>query len=271
MPPKLPEDALAEALGRKGINSFHTLTYSPNEAANLIYSGWKIAEGEKNGRLIAKKQKVKFLSGEGKATAKWFLSRAGKTLRLPPIKEHPVFVIHLGLWDYHTEEERKSLLSQIILAKKAAFKLLSQDWLFLMETPEELKGIGIPEFKGHIDYLLDPNAEKELRKVEPGRVYCIGGIVDKSNRLRTSELGVNAERIAIRFMGRSGYVPNRINQILEILGLIYRGTPVEEAVLRVMPLWLKRQILKDLIRVRGLKAALKLTPALGVEAWKSLR
>ena len=78
--------------------------------------------------------------------------------------------------------------------------------------------------------LLDPKADVEISEFSERGTYIIGGIVDKSNRLRTQELGYRLKRAAIKFEGKASKVPDRINILSEFICKNVEGTPLKSLI-----------------------------------------
>ncbi len=228
-----PRDVLARRL--KGV--VHSRVPDINRLAGFLESGrLGLLEGSLSGRLVERCGELTLITGRGELESDWIASFRGEPLSLG-LSRHPFLSIDFGLWDYHTAGERKLLLKQTTLAISELRNFLWDGNLRLVRAPPEVRRLaGELKFAGGFDppeeaVLLDPHAEEELRRFDPARSYVLGGIVDKSNRLRTRELGYS-ERRAIRLDGRIGDVPNRLNLLVRMMGMNLQGMPLKEAILK---------------------------------------
>jgi Trm5-related predicted tRNA methylase len=149
-------------------------------------------------------------------------------------------VIDYGLWDYHTPVEKRLLMRQSLLAWHELRRCLG-DALVLASCPAPVRErFGSEGFTGQIlagryrgdAVLLDPRADETLAGFDKDITYIIGGMVDRSNRMRTSSLGYDCPRAALRLDGRSSNVSDRLNHIARAFCLNIKGTPLEKALRR---------------------------------------
>lgn len=150
-------------------------------------------------------------------------------------------VIDYGLWDYHTPVERRLLLKQSRLAWHQLRRCPAPVELTLASCPAPVAGeMRSRGFEGEIlegrypgeAVLLDPRARDTLQGFSPQGTYILGGMVDKSNRMRTQSLGYSCPRAALRLDGRASAVPDRLNLLAKIFCLNLQGTSLPEAIRR---------------------------------------
>ncbi|HDR53308.1 MAG TPA: hypothetical protein ENN60_01365 [archaeon] len=153
-------------------------------------------------------------------------------------------VIDLGMWPYHSPREKELLLKQLEMSVGESRRHGPGVTLDITSVPEELLptlqrfNLSGEILKTQATYpdmvLLDPHAEETLNRVEPGTAYIIGGIVDKSRRIRTRSLWYDVPRMSLKLKGSVIGVPDRINILVGILCENHSGLFMEEAIMKNM-------------------------------------
>ncbi len=162
-----------------------------------------------------------------------------------PCVEMPHFVIDMGLWPYHSPQEKKLLMRQIKLSIFEVRAFGSDKNLSLVSVPEDLAkkvskwgfsgGISSEKAEGVNLVLLDPHADDVLKNVDLNKRYIIGGIVDKSRRIKTRSLWYDVPRKKLEFCGSTVGVPDRINLLIRILCENAKGIPIRKSIINNMP------------------------------------
>lgn len=208
---------------------------------NLLDSG-KFGLIEEYGlvKIVRNFQKIFFL-GPGESKWQYYRLKKGHSLdkdlveiieELKTIKA-PKFVIDLSFVDILFPEERRSLINEI----KDTYTFLSNYFLIsnslYIVNNKGLKLDFISNVYGSFDYsslgvdkiyLLDPNADELFDlMLRPNVGYVIGGIVDKSNRLKglTSFLcrDYDVERVKIEILGNPWLISQKIDSIIKAMVL----------------------------------------------------
>ena len=239
---KTPRDFLVDCLLARGCRAIRSSERNLNRLAIKLQRGeLGLEEGEFHGHVVEEHRAVRLLAGAGGEVAKLRAGRGGEHVDLGIELEFPKIVIDYGLWDYHTREERKLLLKQSSLALQVVRDHLWDRNLVLASCPdrvaEHFRSLGffgdiLPDRYEGKAVLLDPHATEELRSFGEG-VYILGGIVDKSNRMRTQELGYELPRVSLKLHGRSSGVPDRLNLLVGIICRNVLGEPLDLAIRRV--------------------------------------
>lgn len=197
-----------------------------------------VKEGDFRGGVVDEHRGLKLLRGAGDEVARYFASKRGEKIDLGIEVGGPRIVIDYSLWGYHDEKERWRLKKQTHLALETVRDYLWDRNLVLASCPREVSDFLKPnDFFGDVlegkyegdAVLLDPNAEEEITGFGEG-TYVLGGIVDRSNRIRTNELGYDLPRRSIRFGGSQAHVPDRINLLVKIICLSSLGVPLRQAI-----------------------------------------
>ena len=237
---RMPRDFLVDHLRAKGHTTIRSNERNLNRLAIKLQRGQLgLTSGEFHGHRIDKHDSITMINGSGETTAKLRADKKGRKVDLKINLEFPKLVIDYGLWDYHTELEKKLLLKQSHLALQVIRDNLWDRNLVLASCPHEVAeffanygffGDVLPgKFPGEA-ILLDPNAEDELLAFQERGVYVLGGIVDKSNRIRTQELGYDLPRASLRLKGKSSGVPDRLNLLAKIMCRNLAGAPLVKAI-----------------------------------------
>ena len=235
---KTPRDFLAERLQ----GTIRADELNLNKLAIKLQRGrLLIKEGKFKGAAVEEYNGLKLIKGPGRDTANLFASKRGERVDLGIKLEMPKIVIDYGLWSYHDAKEKWRLRKQTKLALETVREYLWDRNLVLASCPDEIVeslepndffGDVLPnKFKGDA-ILLDPNAKEEITQFEEGGTYIIGGIVDRSNQIRTQELGYDLPRRSIRLGGDAAAVPDRINTLVRIICKNVLGTPLDKSILQ---------------------------------------
>jgi tRNA (adenine9-N1/guanine9-N1)-methyltransferase len=239
---KTPGDFLAAYLRATGHDAIRSNERNLNRLAIKLQRGrLGLTPGEFHGHPVEEHGGVTLIDGSGGTTAKLRADKKGKRVDLKIRLEFPKLVVDYGLWDYHTPLEKQLLLKQSHLTLQVIRDNLWDRNLVLASCPHEVAeffanrgffGDVLPgKFPGEA-ILLDPNAREELPAFNERGVYVLGGIVDKSNRIRTQTLGYDLPRASLRLEGRSSGVPDRLNLLAEIMCGNLAGTPLKKAIQR---------------------------------------
>lgn len=237
---RVPRDFLADYLRARGHEAIRSDERSLNRLASKLQQGrLALVKGEFHGHTVEEHTGVKMVSGAGEVVAGLRAGKKGKHVDLKIQLEFPKIVIDYGLWGYHTDLEKKLLLKQSHLALQVVRDNLWDRNMVLSSCPHEVAeffanqhffGDILPgKFPGEA-VLLDPNAPRELENFEERGIYIVGGMVDKSNRMRTQELGYDISRRSLRLRGRASEVPDRLNLIIQIICRNLAGVPLKEAI-----------------------------------------
>lgn len=233
---KTPKDFLAERF--QGV--IRADEFNLNKLAIKLQRGrLLIKEGRFKGATVEEHGGLKLIRGPGGETANLFASKRGERVDLGIELEMPKIVIDYGLWSYHDVKEKWRVKKQTSLSLETIREYFWDRNLVLASCPGEIIeflnpndffGDVLPDkFQGDA-ILLDPNAEKEITQFEEDGTYIIGGIVDRSNRIRTAELGYDLPRRSIKLDGDAAAVPDRINALVRIICKNVLGTPLEESI-----------------------------------------
>ena len=235
---KTPKDFLAE----KFQGTIRADEFSLNKLAIKLQRGrLLVKEGAFKGAEVDSHRGLRLIRGSGGETANLFASRRGERADLGIKLEMPKIVIDYGLWTYHDEKEKWRLKKQTKLALETVREYLWDRNLVLASCPGEIvESLGPNDFFGDVlpdkfqgdAILLDPNAGEEINRFEEGGTYIIGGIVDRSNRIRTAELGYDLPRRSIRLDGDAAAIPDRINALVRIICENVLGTPLSKVILQ---------------------------------------
>ena len=237
---KVPKDFLVEFLKSKGIDIIKSKERNLNKLAIKLQMGkLKIKEDDFDGTLIEEYDGIKLIGNEGEEKTRWYAGKTGKQIDLKIKLEYPKIVIDYGLWSYHTDHEKWLLKKQTLLTLQTIREHLWDRNLVLASCPKEISEyIKQWDFFGDIfpnkfvgdAVVLDPHGKTILKKFEQNKVYILGGIVDKSNRMRTKELGYNLKGIRLELNNKVSEVPDRLNIITKIMCLSLEGMPLIEAI-----------------------------------------
>ena len=237
---KVPKDFLIDFLREKGIDSIKSKEKNINKLAIKLQIGkLKLSEDNFDGMIVDEYKGMKLLGGEGGETASFYAGKKGKQVDLKIELEYPKLVIDYGLWSYHTEHEKWLLKKQTLLTLQTIREHLWDRNLVLANCPTEISeyikewdffgDIFTNKFKGDA-LVLDPHGETILKKFEQNKVYSLGGIVDKSNRMRTKEIGYNLKGGRLELNNKVSNVPDRLNIITKIMCLSLEGRSLGEAI-----------------------------------------
>ena len=136
-------------------------------------------------------------------------------------------------------------MRQIKLSIAELRNFYSDECLTISSVPEAIiPGLKALNFKGKILseklqsdelILLNPHASDVLEKVNPNFTYILGGIVDKSRRIKTHSLWYDVPQKRVEFKGSVVGVPDRINLLIKILCENSIGVPLQTSILNNMP------------------------------------
>ncbi len=238
---------LARALSRELLDLGITSVYSKREslqriAVDVLVKGLKLKEGEFKGRVKAEELGVKIVWGKGEDRAEATFSQEGREV-LSDFPKIPLFIVDLGLWDYHSEKEKRRLLVQLIASVDAVRKHLWDYNLSLNHSPFKLTS-----FPNKVRYDVEPTGkavvlnpygdvvatEEMLREAD---TFILGGIVDESGwkgatTLLSEKFGyADLPQVRIELRGSRVGVPDRINKIIEIVLEVREGKGLEEAII----------------------------------------
>ena len=235
-----PRDYLLDFALREGISSIYSKVKNLNRVAIWAERGKIGMVREKGyGRVVENYKGLRLLRGKGDEEADVKFVKGGEKVELGIELEYPKFVIDFGLWSYHSRLERRFLLKQVEQSIAVIRDFLWDRNLVFARAPAEVRELaGRTNFFGEVvegkwkgeAIVLDPNAEEELKRFEEGKVYIIGGIVERDRRMRTTELGYDLPRASIRYKGKASLVPDRINLILKIACENLLGKELEKAI-----------------------------------------
>ena len=237
---KIPKDFLVDFLKSKNITTIKSRERNLNKLAIKLQRGnLKLQKGEFKGEIIEEYEGLKLIGKGGDELSGWYAGKKGEQIDLGIKLEYPKLVIDYGLWDYHSEHEKWLLKKQTLLTLQIIREHLWDRNLVLASCPKEISefvkqwdffgDILINKFIGDA-VVLDPHGEVVLKKFEQNKVYILGGIVDKSNRMRTKELGYNLKGVRLELMGKSSNVPDRLNIITKVMCLSLNGESLETAI-----------------------------------------
>ncbi len=237
---KVPKDFLVEFLKSNGIDTIKSREKNLNKLAIKLQMGkLKLKEDDFEGKLVEEYKGVKLIGSEGREKTSFYVGKEGKKIDLKIKLEYPKLIIDYGLWDYHTDHEKWLLKKQTLLTLQTIREHLWDRNLVLASCPKEISEyIREWDFFGDIltdkfigdAVVLDPHGETILKKFEQNKVYILGGIVDKSNRMRTKELAYNLEGVRLELNNKVSTVPDRLNIITKIMCLSLEGLPLVEAI-----------------------------------------
>ncbi|WP_457614156.1 hypothetical protein [Methanopyrus sp.] len=194
---------------------------------------------------------------------------------VPDYPAFPHFVVDYRFWDEHSDFGRTNLIRQTAVTASTLRLYLSDRHMSLVNvTPEVEERFlkAFPSFEGGLCgdwedliaelgvdrvFLLDPNAEEELKEneIREDTVFVLGGIVDENMRGWTAKLAsdipCDVERRRITLKGSIVGVPDRINALVEALSrVIVEGEVLERAILRVQsPRFARRRLSRELRRI----------------------
>ncbi len=235
-----------------------------------------ICPSTRSGRVIGHELNIELMSFKGSDEASAEVVKAPRASSECICEQHlkslaprtPLFIIDLLLWNEHYDDEKRELIEQILVSLSIIRNYLWDECLVITNANPEFQElfsqatqnmrIQVPIYTfSTSDYLsrnsnllrrsvvLDPYADIDLSEDSVRyKVFIIGGILDKGNRLpRATErlyylqsmdrLGIPRRRIALR--GSVMGVPERINRIVEIvLKHAVEGLDLEEAILSSM-------------------------------------
>ncbi|MBR9680531.1 MAG: hypothetical protein GOU98_01750 [Candidatus Altiarchaeota archaeon] len=224
---RTPKDYFSEHMINLGHTSIKSNERNLNQLAIKLNRGLLgLRKGSFTGSLAEKLGDFSHLLGPGELSTELFGSKKGEKLKLKIPEFGPKIIIDYSLWCYHTKEERNLLTKQMEYTLTAIRDYLWDKNLVFASTPPEIqqwaKGreffgeILTEKFEGDA-IVLDPNAEDVIKNFSPKTNYLIGGIVDKSNRMRTTSLGYDLPRASLRLEGKSSNVSNRINHLVKAI------------------------------------------------------
>ncbi|RLG88685.1 MAG: hypothetical protein DRO15_02275 [Thermoprotei archaeon] len=187
-------------------------------------------------------------------------------IQLAPIS--PIFIIDMSLWNLHYDDEKRELIEQLLITLNVVRQYLWDRCLIITNPCPEFLSMFSKATKGmriqiniqntstkrlleDLDLVekavvLDPYANEDLTddEVIKFKVFIIGGILDKGNRMprattklyyseQLNELEIPRKRITLR--GAIVGVPERINRIVQILlKNIIEGYSLEKAIVTSM-------------------------------------
>jgi Trm5-related predicted tRNA methylase len=186
---RAPRDFLADFLLAKGYDSIRSSEHSLNRLAIKLHRGrLGIIKGEFRGHVVEELAGVKLLSGAGDTVTGLRADKRGKRIDLKIDLEFPKIVIDYGLWDYHTDLEKRLLLRQSDLALQVVRDHLWDRNLVPASCP-----LPVAEFFADHDFfgdvltgkfpgeavLLDPNAPDEIKQFSkvPDRLNLLVEII----------------------------------------------------------------------------------------------
>jgi tRNA (adenine9-N1/guanine9-N1)-methyltransferase len=237
---KTPRDFLADYLKSSGFSSIKSAEKNFNSLAVKIERGrLLVKEGKFSGKAVDSCGGITLITGSGTEFSGLHAGRSGERIHLGIELEYPKIVIDYGLWSYHTPKEKWLLKKQTLLSIQAVRRHLWDRNLVLARCPDEVKeAVNAVDFFGDIlsrkykddAILLDPRAPLEISEFSSEGSYILGGIVDKSNQLRTRELGYDFPGRSIRVNASVSAVPDRINLLVNAICLNSLGVPLQKAI-----------------------------------------
>ena len=235
---KTPKDYFTEHMVGLGYTSIKSNERNLNQLAIKLHQGrLGLKRGEFTGNLAEKINGFSHLLGPGEISTDLFGDKRGEKLQFNIPNFGPKIILDYSLWSYHTEEERGLLTKQTNYSLVALRDYLWDKNLVLASTPPEMqKWAKDTKFFGEVltdkfegdAIVLDPNAEDVIKKFDEKTNYLIGGIVDKSNRMRTTSMGYDLPRASLRLEGKSSNVSNRINHIVKAICRNLTGEALRE-------------------------------------------
>ncbi|MBR9689599.1 MAG: hypothetical protein GOV01_01725 [Candidatus Altiarchaeota archaeon] len=237
---KTPRDFLVDYLKNQEIQSIRSSERNLNRLAVALNRGWLgLSKGDYKGSISESYRGIDLLKGPGGETTHTIAKKQGEPIDLPIELEMPKIIIDYGLWSYHSEFEKFSLLKQTVLSLETIRCMLWDRNLIIASSPPEVSEfVASKKFFGTVlknkyegtAVLLDPSAEDAIKKFEPDCAYIIGGIVDKSNRMRTRELGYSVPRVSLKLKNKSSNVSDRINHIVEAICRNLTGETLSDSI-----------------------------------------
>ena len=235
---KTPKDYLVKHLLSEGYASIKSNQRSLNLLAIKLYRGLMgVKVGSFTGSLKEKIREFSHLSGPGEIETDLFATKTGEKIKFSIPDFRPKIIMDFSMWSYHSKAEKGLLIKQTNYTLSVIRDYLWDKNLEIVSAPLEMEAwardtnffgkVSKEKFKGNA-IVLDPNAESEIKKFDEKTNYIIGGIVDKSNRMRTSSLGYDLPRKSLRLEGKSSKVSNRINHIVEAICRNLAGEPLKE-------------------------------------------
>ncbi|QKR00921.1 tRNA (guanine-N1)-methyltransferase [Metallosphaera tengchongensis] len=216
-------------------------------ALKILLYGWGLKEGPHYGKTVGEEFGITILTGRGDSLATHSFSKDGKriTLKYP---ETPLFIIDLSLWDRHSQDEKRKLVSQISISLSTLRTYLWDYNLSINHSNKEFeemfakmgfsnrsrRDVEPPKSTVVLDPYAEANASESLiRSVD---CFILGGIVDDSGwKYATTKLtelvGYDFPRVKITLRGSRVGVPDRLNKIISIVMRVRNGMSLEESII----------------------------------------
>ncbi|AOL15560.1 tRNA (guanine-N1)-methyltransferase [Sulfolobus sp. A20] len=221
--------------------------YLQSIAINMLIYNYGLLKKEEKGWIVSEEEKVKILAGNGEAKTNYVTSKGGEIkIKEEIVPLEPQFIIDLGLFKEHTEEEKISLLEQIKLTlvtirhylSDLNLKLFNKPEFFSLEVKNKVYTINqIPKEK---TIVLNPYGDIIANEsiILNSKFFIIGGIVDKGRRYKNATTLLakkygydDLPQVKITLRGSIVGVPDRINKIVEIVLNTITGSSLEDAII----------------------------------------
>ncbi|MCH1770150.1 MULTISPECIES: tRNA (adenine(9)-N1)-methyltransferase Trm10 [Metallosphaera] len=242
--------ALGKQLQDSGIDTLYVRglrrPFLQHTALKLVLYNWGIRRGIFYGRKIVEEYGISFLGGKGTEIATDTPHPQGDKFPFQ-FPSSPLFMIDFSLWDRHSQDEKRKLVSQILMVISTLRKYLWDYNLSLNHTTQELEEMLMEvsffnKVRRNVEpfnaIVLDPYGEREATEdtLRSADTFILGGIVDDSGwKYATRELteiaGYHQPRVKIVLRGSRVGVPDRLNRIVSIVLRVREGQSLEESIL----------------------------------------